>query len=45
MVSQSPRFSIRMENLRMDVGNVNKDVKRIRKWNKDGVLWQLLGCV
>ena len=45
MVSQSPRYLIRMENLRVDVGNVDKDIKRIRKWNKDGVLWQLLGCV
>ena len=40
MVSQAPRYLIRMENLRVDVGNVDKDVKRIRKWNKDGVLWQ-----
>jgi len=24
-----------MENLRVDVGNVDKDIKRIRKWNRD----------
>ena len=41
MASQAPRHFIRMENIRVDVGNDNKDIKRIEKWNKDGVLWQL----
>ena len=42
MVSQAPRFSIRMENLRVDVGNVNKDIKTTIKMEQG---WSFMAVI
>ena len=42
MVSQAPQFSVRMENLRVDVGNVNKDIKTTIKMEQG---WSFMAVI